>query len=56
MFRFKEIKETGREVERHFNNINCHNGYRQIKPKTTMTVEQAKDFIDSLFSNVVKED
>lgn len=48
MFRFREIREikpdeTRKQVQEQ------EEGYKQIKPETDMTVEEARSFIDSLF-------
>lgn len=48
MFRFREIREikpdeTRKQVKDH------EEGYKQIKPETDMTVEEAMKIIDELF-------
>ena len=48
MFRFREIKEikydeTRKQVS------DQEEGYKQIKPETDMTAEEARNFIDELF-------
>lgn len=48
MFRFREIREiksdeTRKQVQKQ------EEGYKQIKPETDMTAEEARSFIDSLF-------
>lgn len=48
MFRFKEIREikpdeTRKQVR------DQEEGYKQIKPETDMTAEEARNFIDELF-------
>lgn len=49
MFRFREIREVKDDFETRSKVDEKEEGFKQIKPKTGMTVEEAKSFIDSLF-------
>lgn len=44
---FKEIKR--REVEKYFDTEKRAYGYKQIKPQTDMSIDQAREFLNSLF-------
>ena len=52
MFRFREVeRKIDREnVTNKFNEEKKEEGFKQIKPETDMTFEEAKDFLNSLFA------
>lgn len=43
----KEIKR--REVEKYFDTEKEAYGYKQIKPQSDMSIEQAREFVNNLF-------
>ena len=49
MFRFREIKEVKDDFEVRNKVDEKEEGFKQIKPKTDMTVDEAKAFVESLF-------
>ena len=49
MFKFREIKETKEHDEI---NDKKEEGYKKIKPKKNMSVEEAMHFVDMLFMQV----
>ena len=50
MFKFREIKEIKKDFEiRKSVDDEKEEGFKKIKPETDITVEEAKNFIDSLF-------
>lgn len=48
MFRFKEIREINLDEIRKLKTQEKE-GFKEIKPETDITVEEARDFIDGLF-------
>lgn len=49
MFIFREIREVKDDFETRSKVDEKEEGFKQIKPETDMTVEEAKSFIYSLF-------
>lgn len=49
MFKFREIKEIKDNFETRSKVEEKEEGFKQIKPETDITVEEARSFIDSLF-------
>ena len=49
--RFREVREI-REIK---NDSQKVNNYKKIKPESSMTVEEARSYLDSLFDNLPEE-
>ena len=49
MFRFREIREIKPDETRKVQTQK--EGFKEIKPETDMTIEEARRFVEELFSN-----